>query len=59
VTGVRVVLELEEGERIAGWVVPARRPRQRFDGLLELIAAVERVRAAAGGEREGSEAEQR
>jgi sensor domain CHASE-containing protein len=48
-TNVRVVLELEQGERIAGWVVPASRPRERFDGLLELITAVDRLRATAGG----------
>jgi hypothetical protein len=41
----RLILDLEPGEPIAGWIEGDGAPRQRFDGLLELIALLEGARA--------------
>jgi hypothetical protein len=37
-------VELDGNEHIAGWLVPEHGPRERFEGLLEMVAAVERLR---------------
>jgi hypothetical protein len=41
----RLIVELEPGEPISGWVEGEGVPRRRFDGLLELIALLESARA--------------
>lgn len=46
---VRLIVELEAGEPIAGWVDPPSGPRERFAGLLELVAMLDRLRGV--GER--------
>ncbi len=52
-----LTLEFEPGEPIAGWVEGDGVPRRRFEGLLELIALLERARAITddpgGGEQAG------
>jgi hypothetical protein len=52
-TPVRLILELEGGEPIAGWVDSPLGPRERFTGLLELVAMLDRVRS--GDDDPGSE----
>jgi hypothetical protein len=44
----KLIVELEPGEPISGWVVGDSPPRRRFDGLLELIALLESARATGG-----------
>jgi hypothetical protein len=43
---VRLLVELEAEDPVAGWVVPERGARERFDGLLEMVAVLERLRDA-------------
>ncbi len=43
---LRLVVELETGEHVAGWLGPERGSRERFDGLLELVTALDRLRDA-------------
>ncbi len=43
---LRLLVELETGEHVAGWLGPERGSRERFDGLLELVAALDRLRGA-------------
>ncbi len=40
----RLVVDLESGEQIAGFVVGDDLRRRRFDGLLELVALLEHAR---------------
>ncbi len=40
----RLVLELEAGEPIRGWLAVPNGPRRRFAGLLELVAALDHLR---------------
>jgi hypothetical protein len=53
VAGIHLVLEIESGDRIAGWLVPERGPRERFEGLLEMVTAVDRLRRASAEDETG------
>ncbi len=43
----RLVVDIERGEQIAGFVVGGDLGRRRFDGLLELVVLLERARHAS------------
>ncbi len=52
VSAVRLILELTPGDPVTGWVEPVGGPRERFEGLLEMLAAFDRLRSTeppAGG----------
>jgi hypothetical protein len=42
---VRLIVELSAGDPVTGWVEPAGGPREPFEGLLELLAAFDRLRS--------------
>ena len=42
---VRLIVELHEGEPVSGWVTREDGPSEWFGGLLELLAAFDRLRA--------------
>jgi hypothetical protein len=46
VPAVRLIVELHEGEPLSGWVTREDGPSERFAGLLELLAAFDRLRDA-------------
>ncbi len=50
VSAVRLIVELSAGDPVMGWVEPVGGRRERFEGLLEMLAAFDRLR---GTERPG------
>lgn len=42
---VRLIVELHAGDPPTGWVEPADGPRESFEGLLEMLAAFDRLRS--------------
>jgi hypothetical protein len=45
VSPVRLTLELDAGNPITGWIEPVDSAREPFEGLLELIVALDRLRS--------------
>lgn len=43
---LKLVIELEPGELVAGWMRQERGPRRHFEGLLHLISLLEEARLA-------------
>lgn len=50
---VRVVLDLEHGEPMSGWIAREGESATRFVGLLDLMSLLHRLRAGTGRDRSG------
>lgn len=42
---VRLIVELEAGDPITGWLEPVGGQRERFEGLLQLLTTLDRLRS--------------
>jgi hypothetical protein len=40
-----LIVELDAGDPVTGWVERAAGPRESFEGLLEMLAAFDRLRS--------------